>query len=86
MNSKTAGKSYRTVGLFLGLLVSYPLSYYFQPDAIRLKLTMANYISHFGDVVGDSNLRSAVILCLIGCPLIGGVIGHLIDKNALASD
>lgn len=82
MNSKNEGKSYRAVGLILGLLVSYPLSYYFQPDAVRLKLTMANYISHFSDVVGDSNLRSAVILCLIGCPIVGGVIGHLIDKNA----
>ena len=82
MNSKNESNRFRTVGLILGLLVSYPLSYYFQPDAVRMKLTMANYISHRSDVVGDSNLRSAVILCLIGCPVMGAVIGHLIDKNA----
>lgn len=86
MSTEKKETNYRIIGLFVGLLVSYPLSYYFQPDALRVKLTMANYISHISDVVGDSNLRSAVIMCLIGCPIVGGVIGHLIDKNAKKSD
>ena len=78
--------NYRTVGLFVGLLVSYPISYYFQPGALRAKLTMVDYISHISDVVGDPHLRSAVIMCLIGCPIVGGVIGHLINNNAKKSD
>ena len=81
MSTENKKTNYRAVGMVVGILVSYPISYYFQPDAVRLKLTMANYISHVSDVVGDSNLRSAVIMCLIGCTIIGGVIGHLLDKN-----
>ena len=86
MSTEKKATNYRIIGLLVGLIVSYPISYYFQPDAVRVKLTMANYISHITDVVGDSNLRSAVIMSLIGCTIVGGVIGHLIDKNASKSD
>ena len=81
MSIENKNTNYRAVGVVVGILVSYPISYYFQPDAVRLKLTMANYISHVSDVVGDSNLRSAVIMCLIGCAIVGGFIGHTLDKN-----
>ena len=86
MNPEKKETNYRTIGLALGLLLSYPISYFFQPEALRMKLTMSGYISHIGDVLRTSELRSAVLVCLVLCPLIGSGIGYAIDKNARKVD
>lgn len=73
------------IGLIAGVILGYPLSYFFQPGALRSKISLGGYIQHFFDVIGDKNLLSSVVLgfvVAIGvCMAAGFVIGQALDQN-----
>jgi hypothetical protein len=68
-------------GAILGLIIAYPVSYFFQPSVLRAKLSLGEYITQIGDVLGESNLVSAVIISFVVCPILLAIIGGAIDKS-----
>ena len=72
-------------GAVIGALIGYPLSYYFQPAALRLKIPLGNYIQHISDVLGEKDLRSTAIgtwiVAIIVCAVIGLVAGQNADQK-----
>ena len=68
-------------GLLVGALLGYPLSYYFQPGALRSKVSLGQYIEHVGDVVGNSELVSAVFIGFTVAMGAGAGIGWLIQTS-----
>lgn len=69
------------IGLIVGCVLGYPLSYYFQSGALQAKLSLGGYIEHFSDVIGDKNLLSAVIAGFIVAIGVCGVAGYVIGRN-----
>ena len=70
-----------TIGLLTGVILGYPLSYYFQPDALRAKLTLGGYIEHVSEILKDNDLRTTVIVCFVVAIGVCGVIGFALDKK-----
>lgn len=82
MSTPTQNNTSRTVGLVVGLLASYPVSYFFQPGVLRAKVSLGDYISHANEVIQTKELQSTVIACLIICPLVGALLGHLLGRRS----
>jgi hypothetical protein len=64
-----------------GVLISYPVSYYFQSEVVQHKLTLGQYISHFSEVIQNKELQTPVIVSLAICSLLGGIVGRVLDKQ-----
>ena len=75
------GGSAIVAGLLVGALLGYPLSYYFQPGALRAKVSLGQYIEHIGEVVGNSELVSAVVIGFVVAMGAGAGIGWLIQTS-----
>jgi hypothetical protein len=73
-------------GFFLGLLGGYPMSYFFQPGALRAKMSMGSYIESAGDVLQHNDLAPTAIgtwiASVIVFTIIGYVLGALTEKKA----
>lgn len=78
-------RKFTEIGLVAGVVLGYPLSYYFQPGALRAKLSLGGYIQHVSDVIGDKHLQSGVVLgfvIAIGvCAAVGFAIGRALDQK-----
>lgn len=68
-------------GIIIGLLLAYPVSYWFQPGVIRAKLSLGDYISKFSDVIQSKDLQSAIITSFIACPVVLGIVWYLATKR-----
>lgn len=68
-------------GLLVGALVGYPLSYFFQPSALRAKISMGTYISHIGEVFGDKDLSSTAVLVWVASIVVGALVGRMLDSR-----
>ena len=67
----------------IGAILGFPLSYYFQPEIVRMKVGgVSGYLQHFGEIMDDGDLTGNVIISVIIFAAIGGVIGYFVDKNA----
>lgn len=67
----------------IGAILGLPLSYYFQPDMVQVKVGgIGGYIKDFTEVLEAKDLISNVIMGVIVFALIGFIIGFLMDKNA----
>lgn len=78
-------KNMFTVGGFIaGVVLGYPVSYFFQPGLIRQKLSIGQYISHIGDILGDKNLSGTAfgtwIGCIIALSAAGWFVGQVLNK------
>jgi hypothetical protein len=60
----------------------YPLSYFFQPGALREKVSLGEYIQHYSDVMADNTLKSTVVGTFIISLLVGGALGLFISRAA----
>lgn len=78
----TRRRRYTVNGAAIGALIGYPLSYYFQPEALRLKVPLGKYIQHISDVFGDKDLRSTAIVTWIVAIIVCAVIGSVMGQNA----
>jgi formate hydrogenlyase subunit 3/multisubunit Na+/H+ antiporter MnhD subunit len=72
------------LGGLVGLAISYPVSYFFQPEAVQHKLTLGQYLSKFADVLQADELRSPIITSLLICTLGCTALGMVLDKQAAA--
>jgi len=75
----------RTIIFFVvGVLIGFPLSYYFQPEMLQNFVSLSKYTSNIFDLMSNTrfvdltpNISKSVGLFA----LIGGVIGFFADKN-----
>jgi len=67
------------VGALIGLLVGYPLSYFFQSGALRAKLSLGGYIEHISDVFNSRDLVGTAIGVWIGSVLVFALIGVMLN-------
>ncbi len=89
MSSGTSAPSnarrFTGVGLVVGAILGYPVSYYFQPGVLRAKLSLGAYIAKASEVLGDKDLRSAVILgfvvAIAVCAGVGFFAGRSMDQK-----
>jgi hypothetical protein len=66
----------------IGAILGLPLSYYFQPELVRVKIGgIGNYFKYFNYILKDSDYLGNVILSVLIFAIIGGLIGYFIDKN-----
>lgn len=72
---------YALVGLSLGLVLGYPLSYYLQAGAVRMAISLGDYIAHPSRVLEQRDLRPSVMLGLVVAIAIGATIGVFVGKN-----
>jgi hypothetical protein len=67
------------LGGFIGLIVGYPLSYWFQPGALRTKLSLGGYVEHMSDVLQSRDFAGTAIGTWIGCVLVFALGGLLLS-------
>lgn len=74
------GRLFALIGLVLGV----PLSYYFQPDVIKSKLSLTQYLGHLPEILRDSSgdYVFPVILSCVLTALAGGIVGYFMDQAA----
>jgi hypothetical protein len=66
----------------IGAILGLPLSYYFQPELVRVKIGgIGNYFKYFNYILKDSDYLGNVILSVLIFAIIGGLIGYFIDKS-----
>jgi phosphate/sulfate permease len=65
----------------IGAILGMPLSYYFQNELIRSKVSIGGYIAHFSDVMEETELLTNVVLSVVIFAIVGGVIGYFIDRK-----
>lgn len=72
----------RDLFAIIGAILGVPLSYYFQPEMVRMKVGgMGGYLKHFGEIVNEGELLGNVLISVVVFALIGGVIGYFVDKK-----
>ena len=57
-------------GLLLGMLLGYPVSYWFQPDVLRATYGLRQYIGRVWSVLTDGELRPTVFIVVTICAAI----------------
>lgn len=63
------------VGALIGLIVGYPLSYFFQSGALRAKVSLGTYIEHISDVLSGADTRGTAVIVWIGCVVVLALTG-----------
>ena len=73
------------IGLLVGVLAGYPISYFFQSGALRAKMSLGDYITKIDDIFGSKDLAPTAIgtwiACVILCPVIAILIGQLLTSK-----
>ena len=65
----------------IGAILGIPLSYYFQPEAVRAKVGFSGYLEHFNEILDKGELLGNVIFAVLIFAALGFVIGYFMDKN-----
>ena len=72
----------KVIFAIIGAILGIPLSYYFQSEMVKAKVGgIGGYLTHFDEIVSNSNLLTNVILSVVIFALVGGLIGYFMDKN-----
>ncbi len=68
---------------FIGALLGIPLSYYFQPEIVRAKLSLSEYLTHLPEIVTDESgaYIAPVILTVLISAMVLGVVGMFMDQG-----
>jgi len=67
------------VGTLIGLIVGYPLSYFFQPGLLRAMVSLADYIQHIDMVFSDKHLVGTAVGVWIGSVIVFALIGRMLS-------
>jgi len=68
------------VGGLIGAVAAYPLSYFFQPSALRAKISLGKYIEGFSEVINSKDLSSTVFVSFVIFVIIGMLVGAIIGR------
>ncbi len=71
----------------IGALLGIPLSYYFQPEVVRTKLGLSEYVTKLPEVMGEG--ADYVIPVLLSVVIFGfalGIVGYALDRQAQARE
>ncbi|MGB3343251.1 MAG: hypothetical protein WBA61_05020 [Aequorivita sp.] len=75
---------YKLLFTIVGAILGLPLSYYFQPDMVQVKIGGINgYVQHFDQILESKDLVGNVVMGVVVFAIIGFVIGYFMDKNAV---
>lgn len=69
-------------GALLGAVLGVPLSYYFQPEVVQMKLTLPKYLSELPGMFEEPNpdyIVPFVLSCVI-CALVLGTVGYFVGR------
>ena len=77
---QTKSSSLAGIGVLSGLLLAYPVSYYFQPGYLRGKLSLTDYVFHINDVLSEGQLMRTVAVTFVLLPVVLGVAGSILDR------
>jgi len=73
----------KTLFTIIGAILGLPLSYYFQPEIVRVKIGgISGYIKHFDKILEADDLIGNVVIGVVVFAVVGFVIGYFMDKNA----
>lgn len=75
------------LGLFLGFVSGYPLSYYCQPGALRQAWTLESYIRHIQEILNNPERRGTALGVWIGTItvfLLLAIIVNIVLRRSLA--
>lgn len=67
------------VGLFVGFLLGVPVSYFFQSEMIRAKLTLGSYLGHLPQLLSNYP-KDMIPPVLLSCAVLG-FIGWLVGRK-----
>ena len=70
------------IGAIIGLIVGYPLSYFMQPSALRMKCSLGDYIGHIGDILQSNEFAGTAIGTWIGSVVVFALLGLLVSFMA----
>lgn len=88
--TETSAQSLFTViGAIAGALLGYPLSYYFQSAALRAKVSLGEYITHFSEITNSKELQSSIFVgfavAIVVCTALGYWFGSVQDQKRKVS-
>lgn len=73
----------KVIFAIIGAIFGLPLSYYFQPEMVRQKMSLLDYITKINEVFDQKDLVGNVVFGVIVFAVLGFTIGYFVDKNAV---
>ena len=67
------------IGAIIGAIVGYPLSYFMQPSALRMKCSLGDYIGHISDILQSNQFAGTAIGTWIGSIVVFALLGLLVS-------
>lgn len=80
-NNKDIMKSKKIIFAIIGAILGIPLSYYFQPEMVRSKMSLLDYITKMNEIFEQKDLVGNVIFGVIVFTVIGAIIGYFMDLS-----
>jgi hypothetical protein len=74
-------KSKKIIFAIIGAILGIPLSYYFQPEMLRSKMSLLDYITKMNEIFEQKDLVGNVIFGVIAFTVIGAIIGYFMDLS-----
>ena len=79
--TKKPSNKKKIIFTIIGAILGLPLSYYFQPEMVRQKMSLLDYTTKLNEVFEQKDLIGNVILGVVILAVIGFVVGYFMDKN-----
>ena len=75
----------------LGGVIGIPVSYWFQPELLRQKMSLGKYLASLPDLleqkrgsmsmISSSDVFANIVISCVLCALVLGVVGYVLDQQ-----